>query len=165
MASSQFNIKNFDINRSNIDFHDSVPKLKGQSNFRDWETALFLALTANNRYYSRMLTHRTPIPSAPVYYNTSVDAVHAELLEDADDIVITSSQVHARIIQLQEINAQLEKKYDSQCNNWESCNTRTLLNLRKTLGVEATSLYTMGLPVSLQMEAPHDLSNCLYSFC
>ncbi|KAF7514809.1 hypothetical protein PCG10_004534, partial [Penicillium crustosum] len=38
------------------------------------------------------------------------------------------------------INSRLEKKYNSQCNNWESCNTRTLLNLRKTLGVEATSV-------------------------
>ncbi|KAJ9490407.1 hypothetical protein VN97_g2841 [Penicillium thymicola] len=146
--STQYDIDNFEINRSEIDFHDVVPKLKGQSNFRDWETALLIGLSANNEYYSRMLTIGIPIPSAPFYYNTPVDAVRAELLEaakavsgeDADDIVITPSQVRTRTIELEEINAQREKKYYTQRNNWKSCNSRTLLNLRKTLGIEATSL-------------------------
>ncbi|KAJ5922148.1 hypothetical protein N7516_009851 [Penicillium verrucosum] len=143
-----FDINNFEIDRSEIYFHNVVPKLKGQSNFRDWETGLLLGLSANNEYYARMLTHGIPIPSAPFYYNTSVDAVRAELLEaakavsgeDTDDIVITSSQVHTRTIELEEINAQRKEKYDSQRNNWRTCNSRTLLNLRKTLGIEAISL-------------------------
>ncbi|KAL2695964.1 hypothetical protein AAEP93_003264 [Penicillium crustosum] len=122
MAGS-FNIENFDINRSEIDFHDSVPKLKGQSNFRDWETALFLALTANNRYYTRILTYGIPILSPPQYHDTTVKGVTEDLLKDAQavtseaDIVIIPSQIRTRTIELQEINSRLEKKYDSQYNN------------------------------------------------
>lgn len=78
-----YNIEDFEVSRHEIDCADSVPKLKGQSNFRDWETALFLALTANNRYYVRMLSHGIPIPLPPEYANTSREEVKQLLLSDA----------------------------------------------------------------------------------
>ncbi|KAG0155347.1 hypothetical protein PDIDSM_922 [Penicillium digitatum] len=55
----------FTINSHEIDISSAVPKLKGQSNFRDWETALYIALAANNRYYTYMISNGIPIPKIP----------------------------------------------------------------------------------------------------
>lgn len=45
-------IEDCEVNNNEINISDSVLKLKGQSNFRDWETALYLALSANNQFYT-----------------------------------------------------------------------------------------------------------------
>ncbi|KAL2705545.1 hypothetical protein AAEP93_000795 [Penicillium crustosum] len=83
IITESYNIEDFEVSRYEIDCADSVLKLKGQSNFRDWETALFLALTANNRYYVRMLSYGIPILSPPEYANTLQEEVKQLLLSDA----------------------------------------------------------------------------------
>ncbi|KAG0156198.1 hypothetical protein PDIDSM_3375 [Penicillium digitatum] len=62
---ASYNIEDFTINSHEIDISSAVPKLKGQSNFRDWETALYIALAANNRYYTYMISNGIPIPKIP----------------------------------------------------------------------------------------------------
>ncbi|KAG0160747.1 hypothetical protein PDIDSM_8277 [Penicillium digitatum] len=62
---ASYNIEDFTINSHEIDISSAVPKLKGQSNFRDWETALYIALAANNRYYTYMISNGSQSQRSP----------------------------------------------------------------------------------------------------
>ncbi|KAG0157409.1 hypothetical protein PDIDSM_4594 [Penicillium digitatum] len=82
---ASYNIEDFTINSHEIDISSAVPKL-GQSNFRDWETALYIALAANNRYYTYMISNGIPIPKIPEYQDSSPEAVRNLLIEEAQDL-------------------------------------------------------------------------------
>ncbi|KAG0154714.1 hypothetical protein PDIDSM_282 [Penicillium digitatum] len=77
---ASYNIEDFTINSHEIDISSAVPKLKGQSNFRDWETALYIALQLN-RYYTYMISNGIPIPKIPEYQDSSPEAVRNLLLK------------------------------------------------------------------------------------
>ncbi|KAJ5978172.1 hypothetical protein N7501_001514 [Penicillium viridicatum] len=87
-----FHIEDFKVNNNETDFSDSVPKLKGQSNYEDWETAFCLAL------------------------------------------------IRTRARELAETNEELCKEHHRKWDNWQSCNSRAFIQLRKTLTIEAASL-------------------------
>ncbi|KGO75831.1 hypothetical protein PITC_032770 [Penicillium italicum] len=142
-------IEDFKVHSYEIDTSKSVPKLKGQSNFRDWETALYLALGANNRYYTHMISNGIiPLPTPPYYADTTPEAVRDMLVKEGlpvssgNDCVptISSTQIRTRIQVNVEANELLRKEYITKCINWQSCNSRACVQLRNTLGVEAKSL-------------------------
>ncbi|OQD71651.1 hypothetical protein PENPOL_c001G07566 [Penicillium polonicum] len=143
-----FHIEDFKVNNNETDFSDRIPKLKGQSNYRDWETALCLALSANNQYYTHMVTDGIPIPTPPSYADTSPEAVREMLIEEAQttpkfestNITVTPIKVRTRARELAETNEELCKEYHRKWDNWQSCNSRAFIQLRKTLTIEAASL-------------------------
>ncbi|KAG0161170.1 hypothetical protein PDIDSM_8704 [Penicillium digitatum] len=115
---ASYNIEDFTINSHEIDISSAVPKLKGQSNFRDWETALYIALAANNRYYTYMISNGIPIPKIPEYQDSSPEAVRNLLIEEAQDlagdhtttVVISVAEIRDRVKQVIESNIVLRKK-------------------------------------------------------
>ncbi|KAJ5943895.1 hypothetical protein N7516_004063 [Penicillium verrucosum] len=143
-----FDIEYFEVNNNEINISKSVPKLKGQSNFRDWEAALYLALTVNNSYYTHMISTGIPMPTPPAYADTTSKSVRQGLVKEARDaagdetvdITITSAEVRARVKGLVELNEALRKKHNAKCNKWRSCNNRACIQLRMTLGPQAMSL-------------------------
>ncbi|KAG0156280.1 hypothetical protein PDIDSM_3457 [Penicillium digitatum] len=122
---ASYNIEDFTINSHEIDISSAVPKLKGQSNFRDWETALYIALAANNRYYTYMISNGIPIPKIPSDHTTTV--------------VISVAEIRDRVKQVIESNIVLRKEYNLKCTNWDLCNSRANLLLRGTLSPEPFS--------------------------
>ncbi|KAG0154949.1 hypothetical protein PDIDSM_522 [Penicillium digitatum] len=129
---ASYNIEDFTINSHEIDISSAVPKLKGQSNFRDWETALYIALAANNH---------------PEYQDSSPEAVRNLLIEEAQDlagdhtttVVISVAEIRDRVKQVIESNIVLRKEYNLKCTNWDLCNSRANLLLRGTLSPEPFS--------------------------
>jgi hypothetical protein len=144
---ASYNIEDFTINSHEIDISSAVPKLKGQSNFRDWETALYIALAANNRYYTYMISNGIPIPKIPEYQDSSPEAVRNLLIEEAQDlagdhtttVVISVAEIRDRVKQVIESNIVLRKEYNLKCTNWDLCNSRANLLLRGTLSPEPFS--------------------------
>ncbi|KAG0156254.1 hypothetical protein PDIDSM_3431 [Penicillium digitatum] len=142
---ASYNIEDFTINSHEIDISSAVPKLKGQSNFRDWETALYIALAANNRYYTYMISNG--IPKIPEYQDSSPEAVRNLLIEEAQDlagdhtttVVISVAEIRDRVKQVIESNIVLRKEYNLKCTNWDLCNSRANLLLRGTLSPEPFS--------------------------
>ncbi|CAI7581589.1 unnamed protein product [Penicillium palitans] len=143
-----FHIEDFEVNNNETDFSATVPKLKGQSNYRDWETALCLALGGSNPYYTHMVTNGIPTQTPPSYADTSPEAVRQMLIEEAQtttevdttNITITRTQVRARAEELVETNEELCKEYHTKWGKWQACNSRAYIYLRKTLTIEASSL-------------------------
>ncbi|OQD94306.1 hypothetical protein PENVUL_c145G04217, partial [Penicillium vulpinum] len=141
---ASYNIEDFVLNTNKIDISAAVPKLKGQSNFRDWETALYLALTANNRYYTHIISRGIPVPEAPVYQDNSSEVVREILIEEAKElagdktttVTISAADVRARVKEIVESNIALRKEYNSKCTNWELYNSRASIILRSTLSPE-----------------------------
>ncbi|KAJ5508411.1 hypothetical protein N7527_010554 [Penicillium freii] len=127
-----FHIEDFKVNNNETDFSDSVPKLKGQSNYEDWETAFGLALSATNRCYTHMVTNGIPIPTPPSYADTSPEA--------KTNITVTPIKVRTRARELAETNEELCKEHHRKWDNWQSCNSRAFIQLPKTLTIEAASL-------------------------
>ncbi|EKV04384.1 hypothetical protein PDIP_87550 [Penicillium digitatum Pd1] len=141
---ASYNIEDFTINSHEIDISSAVPKLEGQSNFRDWETALYIALAANNRYYTFMISNGIPIPRIPEYQDSSPEAVRNLLNEEAQDlagdqtttVVISVAEIRDRVKQVIESNIVLRKEYNLKCTNRDLCNSRANLLLRGTLSPE-----------------------------
>ncbi|KAJ6123875.1 hypothetical protein N7471_011192 [Penicillium samsonianum] len=112
-----------------------------ESNYRDWETALYLALAANNRYYARMISHGIDQPLPPCFADNSPREAKALIIEDGTpESQITPADIRARVKEITEENKALRKNYNTNCIKWQTINNRACLQIRKTLGVEATSL-------------------------
>ncbi|KAJ5416097.1 hypothetical protein N7465_004792 [Penicillium sp. CMV-2018d] len=50
-----------------IDMAKSVPKLKGASNWREWEVQMFMIFGFNNRVYVQLIGDEIKTPPSPVY--------------------------------------------------------------------------------------------------
>lgn len=80
--------------------------------------------------------------------DTTPESARQSIIEEAQDAAgnetvkstVTSAEVRTQVKELVDLNKSLRKEYNTKCNNWQSCNNRACIQLRKTLGTEAASL-------------------------
>ncbi|KAJ5951163.1 uncharacterized protein N7479_009576 [Penicillium vulpinum] len=132
-----FQIEDFEV-RGELDITGSVPKLEGAVNWQDWEVSLKIALGANNRFYVHIISHGIERPLPPPYRENSTDAIRS-LLQQEGITEINSTAIRERGIQVVEENKLLRKAYNDKCSKWVTCNSRAFLQMKKTLGVNASS--------------------------
>ncbi|KAG0159435.1 hypothetical protein PDIDSM_6957 [Penicillium digitatum] len=125
---ASYNIEDFTINSHEIDISSAVPKLKGQSNFRDWETALYIALQ---------------LTTIPEYQDSSPEAVRNLLIEEAQDlagdhtttVVISVAEIRDRVKQVIESNingtaSEFVRKFQETLRDLTSIDGKINSNLR-----------------------------------
>lgn len=123
----------------------SVPKLKGESNWRVWEAQMFMILGFNNPVYVQLIRDEIKMPPAPVYEDPSHSSVRALLLKEAEgnkekDACITEEAIEARSIQIVASNLELRKHHADGEEKWERANNRAFLQFVSTLGPETFSM-------------------------
>lgn len=60
-----------------------VPKLKGVSNWKEWEVQVFVILGFNNRVYVQLIRDQIKMPPSPVYEYPSYSSIRALLFKEA----------------------------------------------------------------------------------
>ncbi|KAJ6189717.1 hypothetical protein N7519_004625 [Penicillium mononematosum] len=149
-ASSKGNtIFDFEVREDEIDLDKSVPKLKGASNWRMWETQMFRMLCFNNPVYVQLIRDEIKMPPAPIYADPSRSSVRALLLEEAEsnkenEPRITAEAIEARSIQIVASNLELRKHHADGEEKWEMANNRAFLQFLSTLEPQfSSSLYNI----------------------
>lgn len=61
--------------RNETDIKDTVPKLKGESNWSLWEHHLYMALKENNTTYIKIIQEENTRPAPPVYLGITESTV------------------------------------------------------------------------------------------
>jgi hypothetical protein len=133
-------IESFEVERYPLDLGDTVPKLKGQQNWREWEAQLRIGLSANNPHYIHMISGNLEEPSHPTYFDTSPETVRASLAEERTPV--TTQMIRCRMKENKEENKEIQRQYNMRRAKWEECNARARMLLGATLGPEAASLVT-----------------------
>ncbi|KAF3029840.1 hypothetical protein E8E15_009023 [Penicillium rubens] len=116
-SSNENTIFDFEVRKDEIDLAKSVPKLKGASNWRMWETQMFMMLRFNNPVYVQLIRDEIkmpPPPPAPIYADPSRSSVRALLFKEAEgnkekQTHITAEAIEARSIQIVASNLELRK--------------------------------------------------------
>ncbi|KGO50218.1 hypothetical protein PEX2_027830 [Penicillium expansum] len=164
-TSEENSIFDFEVSENEIDMAKSVPKLKGPSNWRDWEVMMFMVLGTNNRVYVQLIRDEIKMPPAPVYEDPSHDSVKALLFKEAEGdkekkALITEAAIETRSIQIVTFNSELRKNHADGEEKWERANNRDFLQFVSTLGPEAFSAVSH---VTNVREAYLELKNVYWS--
>ncbi|CAP97524.1 hypothetical protein PCH_Pc22g02360 [Penicillium rubens Wisconsin 54-1255] len=74
-SSNENTIFDFEVRKDEIDLAKSVPKLKGASNWRMWETQMFMMLRFNNPVYVQLIRDEIKMPPPPRLPSTQIHLV------------------------------------------------------------------------------------------
>ncbi|KAJ5231058.1 hypothetical protein N7489_011766 [Penicillium chrysogenum] len=123
-SSNENTIFDFEVRKDEIDLAKSVPKLKGASNWRMWETQMFMVLRFNNPVYVQLIRDEIN--------------VRALLFKEAEgnkekQTHITAEAIEARSIQIVASNLELRKHHADGEEKWERANNRAFLQFVSTL--------------------------------
>ncbi|KUM60610.1 hypothetical protein ACN42_g6517 [Penicillium freii] len=66
--------------RNGTDIKDTVPKLKGESNWSSWEHHLYMTLKKNNTAYIKIIPEENTRPAPPVYLDITESTVRQAAL-------------------------------------------------------------------------------------
>ncbi|KAJ5477806.1 hypothetical protein N7530_003315 [Penicillium desertorum] len=143
-SSNENTIFDFEVRKDEIDLAKSVPKLKGASNWRMWETQMFMMLRFNNPVYVQLIRDEIKMPPAPIYEDPSRSSVRALLIKEAEgdkeeEARITAETIEARSIQIVSSNLELRKHHADGEEKWERANNRAFLQFLSTLEPQISS--------------------------
>ncbi|CAG7953749.1 unnamed protein product [Penicillium nalgiovense] len=146
-SSNENTIFDFEVREDEIDLAKSVPKLKGASNWRMWETQMFMMLRFNNPVYVQLVRDEIKMPPTPIYADQSHRSVRNLLFREAGgneekETRITAEAIKAHSIQIVASNLELRKHHVDGEEKWERANTRAFLQFVSTLEPQiSSSLY------------------------
>ncbi|KAJ5970568.1 uncharacterized protein N7479_000486 [Penicillium vulpinum] len=112
--------------RNESDIEKIVPKLKGESNWVNWEDHFYMALKENNKAYIRVIREDNTRPVRPDYLDTSESTVRRLLAVNAggNEELVTDVVVRETAKERQNQNYRLRSNWQKEVDKWDQCNTR-----------------------------------------
>ncbi|CAP85381.1 Pc20g00520, partial [Penicillium rubens Wisconsin 54-1255] len=126
------------------DISKIVPKLKGESNFAQWQHRLYMALRGNNKTYVHLIQGTVNKPTPPDLYDESVETVR-ELAQhratsavfasgSSDPIAPVSDVVVRELVKEQkQKNKELLREYQVLVDKWDLFNIHCCNQIFSTL--------------------------------
>ncbi|KAJ5033958.1 hypothetical protein NUH16_005376 [Penicillium rubens] len=107
-----------------------VPKLKGESNFAQWQHRLYMALKVNNKIYIEIIEGIAQKPPSPELFDKSVEvvrelALHRAASSSSDPNVTISDALVRELVKEQKLkNKEILEKHRVLLYEWDLANTR-----------------------------------------